>query len=128
MGHIAQAKGELLEAMDSTGVAVLNGDDPSVRGQARNFKGRIVYYGLDVANDAVGRGISMDVEGRPSFTMRYAGEEVAVHLTVPGVQCMECLRLDCRCTARVSLKDGAEALKELASTAMRLEVRRSPEE
>lgn len=129
MGHIAQAKGELLEAMDSTGVAVLNGDDPSVRGQARNFKGRIVYYGLDVANDAVGRGISMDVEGRPSFTMRYAGEEVAVHLTVPGVHNVwnACAALTVGVQLGVSLKDGAEALKELASTAMRLEVRRSPE-
>ncbi|NLL43709.1 MAG: UDP-N-acetylmuramoyl-tripeptide--D-alanyl-D-alanine ligase [Firmicutes bacterium] len=128
MGQIAQAKGELLEAMDASGVAVLNGDDPSVRGQARNFKGQIVYYGLDVANDVVGRGISMDAEGRPSFTIRYGSEEVLVKLTLPGVHNVwnACAALTVGVQLGISLKKGAEALKELASTAMRLEVRRSP--
>ena len=68
ISNVAQAKGELLEAMDQTGIAVLTGDDPTVRGQARNFRGKIVYYGLDAANQVVAKGISMDGEGRPSCT------------------------------------------------------------
>ena len=69
MGNVAQAKGELLEALDEDGVAILNGDDPSVRGQARSFKGKIIYYGLDAANDLVASGIAIDLEGRPSFNV-----------------------------------------------------------
>ena len=129
MGNIAQAKGELLEAMDENGVAILNGDDPSVRGQARNFKGRIIYYGLDVANDVVGRGINLDVEGRPSFTIRHGKQEVPVHLTVPGVHNVwnASAALTVGLQFGISLEEGAEALTELASSAMRLEVRRSPQ-
>jgi UDP-N-acetylmuramoyl-tripeptide--D-alanyl-D-alanine ligase len=128
MGNIAQAKGELLEAMDANGVAILNGDDPSVRGQARSFKGRIVYYGLDVANDVVGRGINLDVEGRPSFTIRHEQQEVQVQLALPGVHNVwnACAALAVGLQFGVSLEKGAVALTELASSAMRLEVRRTP--
>jgi len=128
MGNIAQAKGELLEGMDETGVAILNGDDPSVRGQARSFAGRVVYYGLDVANDVVGRGISLDVEGRPTFLLRYGQKEVQVRLGVPGVHNVwnASAALAVGLQLDVDMAKGAEALTELASSAMRLEVQRNP--
>jgi len=128
MGNIAQAKGELLESMDATGVAILNGDDPSVRGQARNFPGRIIYYGLDVANDVVAKGINLDVEGRPSFTLRCEQEEVQVRLAVPGVHNVwnASAALTVGLQFGIRIEKGAHALTELASSAMRLEVRRSP--
>lgn len=128
MGNIAQAKGELLEAMDAEGFAILNGDDPSVRGQARNFKGRIVYYGLDVANDVVARGVHLDVDGRPSFTVSYRSQEVKVKLALPGVHNVwnASAALALGLQFGVDLEEGTLALTELASSAMRLEVRRSP--
>ncbi len=128
MGNIAQAKGELLEAMDAEGVAVLNGDDPSVRGQARSFKGRIVYYGLDVANDVVARGIDLDVEGRPSFTIRFGQQEVKVRLALPGVHNVwnATAALAVGLQYGVDLEEGTLALTDLASSSMRLEVKRSP--
>ncbi|NLL48969.1 MAG: UDP-N-acetylmuramoyl-tripeptide--D-alanyl-D-alanine ligase [Firmicutes bacterium] len=128
MGNIAQAKGELLEAMDSSGVAILNGDDPSVRGQARSFKGRIVYYGLDVANDVVGRRINLDVEGRPTFMIRHGQEDVQVRLGVPGVHNVwnASAALAVGLQLGIDMADGADALTKLAASAMRLEVQRSP--
>lgn len=128
MGNIAQAKGELLAAMDEQGVAVLNGDDPSVRGQARNFRGRTVYYGLDVANDVVARGINLDVDGRPSFTIRFGSEEVQVKLALPGVHNVwnASAALAVGLQFGVNLEEGALALTKLASSAMRLEVKQSP--
>ncbi|HKM43714.1 MAG TPA: UDP-N-acetylmuramoyl-tripeptide--D-alanyl-D-alanine ligase, partial [Limnochordia bacterium] len=128
MGNIAQAKGELLEGMGFEGVAILNGDDPSVRGQARNFKGRVVYYGLDVANDVVGRGINLDVEGRPTFTIRYEQQEIQVRLAVPGVHNVwnASAALAVGLQFDIDMVQGAEALTELAASAMRLEVQRSP--
>jgi len=128
ISNVAQAKGELLEAMDQTGIAVLNGDDPTVRGQARNFRGKIVYYGLDAANQVVAKGISMDGEGRPSCTVTFADEEVALRLKVPGVHNVwnACAALAVGLQFDVDLKEGAKALEQLTLLAMRLEMRRSP--
>ncbi|HWQ04596.1 MAG TPA: UDP-N-acetylmuramoyl-tripeptide--D-alanyl-D-alanine ligase [Longilinea sp.] len=46
---IAQGKGELVEALPPSpeGVAILNYDDPWVRGMAARTKARVFYYGLD---------------------------------------------------------------------------------
>ncbi|HHW73187.1 MAG TPA: UDP-N-acetylmuramoyl-tripeptide--D-alanyl-D-alanine ligase [Firmicutes bacterium] len=128
ISNVAQAKGELLEAMDSSGTAVLNGDDPTVRGQARSFSGRIVYYGLDAANELVAKGIRLDGEGHPSCLVSCGGEEVALRLAVPGVHNVwnALAALAVGLQFGVSLRDGASALETLTLSAMRLEVRRSP--
>ena len=129
ISQVAQAKGELLDAMDDTGIAVLNGDDPTVRGQARSFRGKIVYYGLDAANQVVAKGIKLDSEGRPSCVVSFGGEEVALHLSVPGVHNVwnACAALAVGLQFDVGLREGAKALEKLARSAMRLEVRRSPQ-
>ncbi len=61
---IAQGKGELVEALPASpeGVAILNYDDPLVRGMAVRTRARIFYYGLDThshlwASDVVGMGL-----------------------------------------------------------------------
>jgi UDP-N-acetylmuramoyl-tripeptide--D-alanyl-D-alanine ligase len=61
---IAQGKGELVEALPASpeGVAILNYDDPLVRGMAVRTRARIFYYGLDAhshlwASDVVGMGL-----------------------------------------------------------------------
>lgn len=130
MGNVAQAKGELLGALGPEGTAVLNGDDPSVRGQARSFKGNVTYYGLDVANDLVASGIAVDFEGRPSFNVCYDQEQVAVKLVVPGgVHNVwnACAALAVGLHFGVPLEmGGAKALEHLTLSAMRLEVQRNP--
>lgn len=127
MGNVAQAKGELLEAMDASGIAILNGDDPSVRGQARSFKGEVLYYGLDVSNQLVARGIKTDRDGCPSCIVNYEDKEIKLSLAVPGVHnvwnALAALAVGLK--FGVSLEEGAKALEELAISAMRLEVRRS---
>lgn len=129
INNVAQAKGELLDAMDHTGIAVLNGDDPTVRGQARSFRGRIVYFGLDPANHLVARGIRLDEEGRPSCTVNFEDEEVTLCLSVPGVHNVwnACAALAVGLQFGVSLREGARALEKLSLSSMRLEVRRSPQ-
>ncbi len=42
---VAAAKEELLQAMGASGIALLNGDDPLVRGMGKRFKGRQVLFG-----------------------------------------------------------------------------------
>ncbi len=48
---IAQAKGELVEALPSDGAAILNIDDPLVRGMAARTNARSFFYGLNPAAD-----------------------------------------------------------------------------
>jgi UDP-N-acetylmuramoyl-tripeptide--D-alanyl-D-alanine ligase len=78
---VEQAKGELLEALPASGTAVLNEDDPIVRGMARRTVARIVRYGFSadagVRADTV---TSAGVEGMRFRLRTPAGER---SLTIP---------------------------------------------
>ncbi|CAM5539455.1 UDP-N-acetylmuramoyl-tripeptide--D-alanyl-D-alanine ligase OS=Streptomyces glaucescens OX=1907 GN=murF PE=3 SV=1 [Streptomyces glaucescens] len=51
--QIAQAKGELVEALPEDGTAVLNADDPYVRAMAPRTKAKVLRFGeADEADDA----------------------------------------------------------------------------
>lgn len=70
--QIAQAKGELVEALPSEaegGIAVLNADDPLVRAMSARTKARTVLFGE--AEDAAVRAtdVRMAPGGRPAFTL-----------------------------------------------------------
>ena len=45
--NISRAKGELLEAMGPSDTAILNGDDPFLKGMGDVFVGKTVYYGYN---------------------------------------------------------------------------------
>lgn len=49
--RVAQAKMELVEALPADGTAILNFDDPLVRGMADKTPARVFFYGLDTAAD-----------------------------------------------------------------------------
>jgi len=51
VANIAKAKGEILEHIDPLGFAVLNGDDPEVRRQAKRCRGAVIYYGTGEDSD-----------------------------------------------------------------------------
>jgi UDP-N-acetylmuramoyl-tripeptide--D-alanyl-D-alanine ligase len=81
---VARAKGELVEALEHTGVAVLNADDPRVRAMATRTSARVVTYGAardaDVRVDAV----RLDDRARPRFTVRTPWGTTRVELAVSG--------------------------------------------
>jgi UDP-N-acetylmuramoyl-tripeptide--D-alanyl-D-alanine ligase len=66
---VAQAKGELVEALPSTGVAVLNGDDPLVLAMRTRTDARVVTTGLDPACDVRAEGVQLDSLARPTFDL-----------------------------------------------------------
>lgn len=81
--NIARAKGELLEHIKPQGFAVLNGDDPLVRGQAGRCPGRVIYYGLGA--DAAIKAANIEVTGgRAAFTAVTPAGEIDIKLPVPG--------------------------------------------
>lgn len=62
LARIAQAKAELVEALPSNGVAILNGDDPRVKAMAQKTKAKVFFYGLSPdcdlwASDIESRGL-----------------------------------------------------------------------
>jgi UDP-N-acetylmuramoyl-tripeptide--D-alanyl-D-alanine ligase len=79
--RIAQAKTELVEALPSDGVAILNGDDPWVRQMAAKTQAEVFYYGLDESCDLWANHIeSQGLEGI-RFRFHHGGE--TIHAKVP---------------------------------------------
>jgi UDP-N-acetylmuramoyl-tripeptide--D-alanyl-D-alanine ligase len=80
---IARGKAELVEALPPAprGVAILNYDDPWVRGMAQKTSARIFYYGMDPAADLWADEVEgMGLEGI-TFRLHYRNE--VLHLRVP---------------------------------------------
>jgi UDP-N-acetylmuramoyl-tripeptide--D-alanyl-D-alanine ligase len=70
---IAQAKGELVEALPPDGVAVLNADDPLVAAMRSRTAARVVTFGETVTADVRAGDVRLDELGRPAFTVRADG-------------------------------------------------------
>ena len=81
---IAAAKGELVEALPASGVAVLNADDPCVRAMADRTGAEVITFGR--SNDASVRvtGLSIDDEGHPVFSLVHDGLSAPVTLRLLG--------------------------------------------
>ncbi|MBJ7451771.1 MAG: UDP-N-acetylmuramoyl-tripeptide--D-alanyl-D-alanine ligase [Blastococcus sp.] len=81
---IAQAKGELVEALPGDGTAVLNADDPRVLGMAPRTRARVVTTGRGADADVRATDVVLDDSARARFTLVAAGEEHPVALRVVG--------------------------------------------
>jgi UDP-N-acetylmuramoyl-tripeptide--D-alanyl-D-alanine ligase len=81
---IAQAKGELVEALEPDGVAVLNADDHLVIGMAARTDAQVLTFGTGEDADVRLRGVGLDDRGRPRFVLSYGGESVPVQLQLTG--------------------------------------------
>ncbi|MGY2129365.1 UDP-N-acetylmuramoyl-tripeptide--D-alanyl-D-alanine ligase [Blastococcus sp. SYSU DS0617] len=81
---IAQAKGELVEALPEDGTAVLNADDPRVLGMAPRTRARVLTTGRGTDADVRATGVTLDDSARARFALVAAGEEHPVALRVVG--------------------------------------------
>jgi UDP-N-acetylmuramoyl-tripeptide--D-alanyl-D-alanine ligase len=81
---IAQAKGELVEALPSDGVAILNGDDPLVADMASRTSARVITVGESAGADVRAEDVTQDDLGRASFTLVGRGVRAAVALGLVG--------------------------------------------
>ena len=66
---IAQTKGELVQALPGTGLAILNADDPRVAAMAARTRARVVTVGLGEAAQVRAVDVSLDDQDRPAFTV-----------------------------------------------------------
>jgi UDP-N-acetylmuramoyl-tripeptide--D-alanyl-D-alanine ligase len=81
---IAQAKGELVEALPQDGTAVLNADDPRVLGMAPRTVARVLTTGRGADAAVRAADVTLDDSARARFTLVAAGEEHPVALQVTG--------------------------------------------
>lgn len=79
---IAQAKGEIVEALNPAGIAVLNGDDPRVAAMRTRTAATVIGFGHD-AEVSITEPVTLDERGHARVTLRYAGLDWPI--TVPQV-------------------------------------------
>lgn len=81
---IAETKSELVQALPSSGVAILNADDPVVAAMGAKTSARVVRVGLSDGADIRAQDVVLDELARPHFRLRSAGGAVDVRLAVHG--------------------------------------------
>ncbi|CCK30733.1 UDP-N-acetylmuramoyl-tripeptide--D-alanyl-D-alanine ligase [Streptomyces davaonensis JCM 4913] len=67
--QIAEAKGELVEALPEHGAAILNADDPLVRAMASRTKAKVLLFGESDEADVRAENVRLTDSGQPSFML-----------------------------------------------------------
>jgi UDP-N-acetylmuramoyl-tripeptide--D-alanyl-D-alanine ligase len=80
---IARTKAELVEALPSDGVAILNGDDPRVREMSSCCRGQVLTYGRGAGNDVRAEAVTSRGLDGCTFWVEVAGRRR--HLEIPLV-------------------------------------------
>jgi len=81
---IAQAKGELVEALRPEGLAVLNADDERVRAMAARTSARTLFAGVSDMSDVRATDVAALDHGRFGFTLHIGAAAVPVRLASAG--------------------------------------------
>jgi UDP-N-acetylmuramoyl-tripeptide--D-alanyl-D-alanine ligase len=90
LDQVAQAKGELVEALPADGVAILNADDPRVLAMAARTAARVVTFGVHDPPASIhgafirAADVRLDDLGRPSFTLLTPDGPAPVTLRLHG--------------------------------------------
>jgi UDP-N-acetylmuramoyl-tripeptide--D-alanyl-D-alanine ligase len=80
----ATEKGRLVEDLPRRGIAILNVDDPNVRGMQKRTRARVVTFGLSPDADVTATGISSNWPDRLAVTVAYGKESRHVQTRLNG--------------------------------------------
>ncbi|MFI7008064.1 UDP-N-acetylmuramoyl-tripeptide--D-alanyl-D-alanine ligase [Streptomyces sp. NPDC050145] len=67
--QIAEAKGELVEALPADGTAILNADDPLVRAMASRTRAKVLLFGEAADADVRAENVRLTENGQPAFSL-----------------------------------------------------------
>ncbi len=81
---IIRAKGELIEALDEDGIAVLNADDSGAMSLEDRCAGRVITYGGALSADVGYEITDRDDTGCATVDFSFDGETATTTLTLPG--------------------------------------------
>jgi UDP-N-acetylmuramoyl-tripeptide--D-alanyl-D-alanine ligase len=127
--EIVKASAEPVEALDETGVAVLNADDHVVAGYAGHSRGRVVTFGMGEGASVRAESVKLDHDGRASFELLSDNERVPVTLAVPGEHMVSNALAAAAAGAElgVPVADAADALGTATISPWRMETFRTPD-
>jgi UDP-N-acetylmuramoyl-tripeptide--D-alanyl-D-alanine ligase len=120
---IVRAGSEPLEALGPDGTAILNADDPVVRGYADATRARVMTFGIDGDADVRASGVTLDDGGRAAFALEVDGDRERVELAVPGEHMVPNALAASACGIALGLSaaECAAALKGARVSAWRME-------
>jgi UDP-N-acetylmuramoyl-tripeptide--D-alanyl-D-alanine ligase len=127
---IAQAKGELVEALPADGVAVLNADDHRVAAMAARTAARVVTFGRSAGAEVRADQVRLDSDGRAGFTLVTPGGSGPVQLQLHGEHHVYNALAAAALASELGLAPGAVAAGLTAAVARsrwRMEVTRLPD-
>lgn len=125
---IVKTKGELVEALPASGIAVLNADDEATPLLAARTEARVLTVGTGAKADVAVADLELDAELRPRFTVASPWGALPVALGVRGAHQAQ----NAAMAATVALALGvapeqvARGLAEAASASWRMELETSP--
>ncbi len=81
---IGRAKGEIVEALDPDGLAVLNADDPIVAGMAALSAAQVVTFGASPSAEVRAVGLTLDDSARARFALHTPSGDADVQMAMVG--------------------------------------------
>lgn len=119
---VAQAKGELLEALPESGLAVVNGDDTNVMAQCSRTKARVVTFGQGPQCLYRPDDIILEPEGTSFFVLghRVSLRQLGLHNVINSLAALAVGR-----ELGVEIAESARELSRLEPVPMRLETIRA---
>lgn len=123
--NIARAKGEILDHIPDSGFAVLHGDSPFIRREARRCRGRVVFYGEDPGFDLYARDIVPESGGN-RFVAVFRGQAREFFVPLPGrhnvINSLAAIAVGLE--LGLDFREIGEGLSAANLTALRLEISR----
>jgi UDP-N-acetylmuramoyl-tripeptide--D-alanyl-D-alanine ligase len=125
---IVRSGAEPLQALGAEGIAILNADDPVVRGYAGRTPARILTFGLEAGADVRASEVALGDDGRASFILEAGGDREPVELAVPGEHMVPNALAAAACGIALGLTPAecAAALKGARVSAWRMETFTTP--
>lgn len=126
--RVTIAKTELVQVLSADGIALLNYDDPNVRGMQSSTRARVLFYGQGEGAEVRATDIGGDALFGRSFMLRYHDEQQPVQLRFPGEHgiTIALAAAAAGCAAEMSLQEIALALEALPASKGRGEIKPGP--
>ncbi|HXF72690.1 MAG TPA: UDP-N-acetylmuramoyl-tripeptide--D-alanyl-D-alanine ligase [Actinomycetota bacterium] len=126
---IVASSAEPVEWLGPDGTAVLNADDPVVRGFAGRARGRVLTFGLSADADVRAEEVELGADGRPSFALRTPRGGARVHLPLVGEHMVPNALAAAACGIALGLDPEAcaEGLRRARGAPWRMETAVTPE-
>jgi UDP-N-acetylmuramoyl-tripeptide--D-alanyl-D-alanine ligase len=125
---VAREKGQLIEALPSTGVAVLNADDPLVLAMASRTMARVLTYGYSPTAEVRATSASSDWPEPLKLVVAHGDESVAITTQFYGEHWATAVLAGIACGVACGrdLKSCATAIEKVTPIAGRYSLHRTP--